>query len=72
MFRYTIELCQMSQTLGKGLFRLPKALPSVTLNKHFIGRGSLLSIFSALGKDFVECPKALVKLRITKNINNIF
>jgi hypothetical protein len=52
-------------TLGKDYFTLEKLLPSVTLDKYFIGKGFFAEyFFLTLRKDFAECQKTLGKLRI--------
>src|SRR5687768_1272994 len=52
---------------AKAILHSAKPLPSVTLGKHFIGKGFFAEYFFwTLDKDFTECRKALGKLRIEK------
>jgi hypothetical protein len=65
-------LCRVSKTLDKGYFTLGKGFAECntrqrTLDKYFIGKGFFAEyFFRTLGKDFVECQKALGKLRLKK------
>jgi hypothetical protein len=66
-------LCRVSKTLGKGYFTLGKAFAECnnrqrTLDKYFIGKGFFAEcFFRTLGKDFVECQKALGKEKHSAN-----
>jgi hypothetical protein len=57
---------------AKAILHSAKPLPSVTLGKFFIGKEFFAEyFFRTLGKDFVECQKALGKEN-TRQINNRF
>ena len=54
---------------AKAILHSAKSLPSVTLGKHFIGKGFFADyFFRTLGKDFTECRKAPGKEKHSANI----
>jgi hypothetical protein len=64
-------LCRVFKTLGKDYFTLGKGFTECntrqrTLGKYFIGK-DFVECQKALGKDFVECQKALGKEKHSAN-----